>query len=102
MAGACGVCVCVRVTRDAAAKVPLRRLQKSPARSHQRHVSAVILSESERSREEPAGRRRPEVAARAARGQVTGARSQGRGEFAKVRHNSVSGSISHGTMRSCH
>ena len=34
--------------RDAAAEVPLRRLQESSARLDQRRVSAVVLQESER------------------------------------------------------
>lgn len=75
--------------RNAAAQIPSLWLrQSSPARSHQRHVSAVVLSQSERPREEPpAGRRRgPEVAARH-RGKIVvagGGWDQGREEFATV------------------
>lgn len=78
---------CVCVSSDATAQVPLRLQQRSPARSHQRHVSAALLSQSERSREEPSAgwRQGPEVAARR-RGKVVGdgGRGQGRKEFATV------------------
>lgn len=72
---------------DAAAQVPLRLQQRSSARSHQRHVSAFIVSQSERPREEPpAGRGQgPEVAIRQ-RGKIVAddGRGQGRKESAVI------------------
>lgn len=72
--------MCMCVSRDAATQVLLRLQQRSSARSHQRHVSAVVVSQSERSREEPpAGRGQgPEVAIRR-RGKIVAGDGRGQG-----------------------
>lgn len=87
---------CVHVyVRDAAAQVLLRLQQRSSARSHQRHVSTLVVSQSEWPREElPAGRGQgpPEVAIRQ-RGKIVA--GDGRGQGRKELHGHRAGSSSY-------